>query len=247
MPPITITERPYFYPAVVLGVAFIIAALVAGLFLKNLRASGNMLTSTGSAKMHVMSDSVKFSGSVLRYGTQYELPSGYREIAADVEKVKTFLLAQGIAPEEFMITPVVLSEQYQYGEANIDQPKRYELRQTVTVNSKDIAKVTKLAEHVDELAYQGLLFQSFGVEYFYSGLAEARVALLGDALKDAKARVTEIAHAAGSRVGKLDSASSGVVQVVSQNSIDVADYGTYDTSTIEKDIMVTVRATFNIR
>lgn len=242
-----ITERPYFYPAATLGIAVIIAALVFGLFLKHLRASGNTLTSTGSAKMHVTSDSVKLSGSVLRYGTQFELPNSYREIAADIEKVKAFLEKQGVTADEYTITPVVLSEQYQYGEGSVGQPKSYELRQTVTINSKDVEKITKLAENVDELAFAGLLFQSYGTEYLYSGLAEARVSLLGDALKDAKARVTEIAHAAGSRVGKLDSASSGVVQVVSQNSIDVADYGTYDTSTIEKDIMVTVRATFKVR
>jgi hypothetical protein len=78
-------------------------------------------------------------------------------------------------------------------------------------------------------------------------LSDLRVSLLGDALKDAKARANEIARASNQNIGKLKSASSGVVQVLAPNSTDTSDYGTYDTSTINKDISVTVRATFVVR
>jgi hypothetical protein len=35
-----------------------------------------------------------------------------------------------------------------------------------------------------------------------------------------------------------------VVQVLPVNSVDVSDYGSYDTQNIEKEISVTVRAAF---
>jgi hypothetical protein len=78
-------------------------------------------------------------------------------------------------------------------------------------------------------------------------LPELRVSLLGEALKDARARATEIAKSANTKVGALKSAASGVVQVSAPNSIDVSDYGNYDTSSMDKDVMVTVRATFLVQ
>ena len=41
-------------------------------------------------------------------------------------------------------------------------------------------------------------------------------------------------------------AASGVVQVLPKGSLEISDYGSYDTSSIEKEVMVTVRATFTI-
>jgi len=49
------------------------------------------------------------------------------------------------------------------------------------------------------------------------------------------------------KVGNLRSASIGVTQVLAADSVDVSDYGTYDTSTEDKDVMVTVRAVFRIK
>jgi hypothetical protein len=39
----------------------------------------------------------------------------------------------------------------------------------------------------------------------------------------------------------------GVFQVTAPNSIDISDYGTYDTSSVRKQITAIVRASFTIR
>lgn len=230
----------------VLAGGIVIAVIVAGLFVQSVRSAGNTLTSTGSAKTQVTSDSGKLSGSVLAYATEFDLAAGYAKIDKDTKKVKDFLLKAGAAEEEITISPVVLNEQYDYNN-NTGGPKRYELRATVSVDSTDVPKITNISNTVDDLAGQGVLFQTYGAQYFYSKLADLRVSLLGDAVKDAKARAKEIANASGGRIGQLKSATSGVVQVLAPNSIDTSDYGTYDTTTVEKDVMVTVRATFIVR
>ena len=242
-----IFEKQNATAAGVLGVALIVVAIVAGFFISSLRSSGNVLTTTGSAKMSVVSDSAKLSGSVLAYATEFDLSSGYKKIDRDSAKVKEYLLKNGATEEEITISPVVLTEQYNYSDSGAAQPKKYELRATVTFDSKDIAKVTAISNGIDDVVNDNVLFQTYGAQYYYSGLADARVALLGDAVKDAKARAREIAKASGGNVGKLKTATSGVVQVLPPNSIDISDYGTYDTSTVDKDVMVTVRATFIIR
>ena len=242
-----IFEKQNATAAAVLGGALIIVAVIAGFFMSSLRSSGNVLTTTGSAKMSVVSDSAKLSGSVLAYASEFDLATGYKKIERDTEKVKAFLVKNGATEEEITISPVNLNQDYSYNDGGQNLPKRYELRATVTVNSTDVTKITNISNLVDDIASEGVLFQTYGAQYQCSTLAEARVALLGDAVKDAKSRAREIAKASGGNVGKLKTATSGVVQVLPPNSIDISDYGTYDTSTVDKDVMVTVRATFIIR
>jgi hypothetical protein len=121
------------------------------------------------------------------------------------------------------------------------------LQQTVEINLNDVKKLEAISKDFSKLIDQDILFTLDRVEYYYSKLPEARISMLGDAIKDAKARAEKIANSSGKRVNVIKSASMGVVQVLSPNSIDVSDYGTYDTSTVDKEIMVTVRALFTIK
>ena len=50
--------------------------------------------------------------------------------------------------------------------------------------------------------------------------------------------------ASGGRLGSLRGVDVGVFQVTSPNSTDVSDYGTYDTSTLRKDVTAVVNVTF---
>jgi len=110
-----------------------------------------------------------------------------------------------------------------------------------------LQKITALAKNTLQLINAGVIFSSQNLEYYYSQLPDLRVALLSDAIKDAKDRATKIAESSGKRVGTLKSATMGVVQVMNVNSTDVTDYGTYDTSNIEKEVMITVRAVFTLK
>jgi hypothetical protein len=123
----------------------------------------------------------------------------------------------------------------------------YQLNQTVTVQSDDVNKLTDISKKVSTLASQGVIVSVQSLEYYYSKLPDLRISLLTQAVEDAKARAAKIAQGTGRRVGNVQNASIGVVQVMSPNSVDVSDYGSYDTSSIEKDVMVTVKASFRLR
>ena len=151
---------------------------------------------------------------------------------------------KGIPESAITISPVTVYEEYSNDSG---APKRYNLRQNIEVNSGDVNGITAIAKAVDQLVAQGAFYQTDSVEYYYSKLNEARVNLLTDAITDARARADAMAKSTRQSVGKLSSASSGVVQVLSKGAVDNGEYGQYDTSKIEKEISVTVRATFNIR
>ena len=132
-------------------------------------------------------------------------------------------------------------------EQNPGPEKSYNLVQNITVQSGDVQKISDLAKNVSSLTSNGMLFATSSLEFYYSKLPDVRVELLSNAVADAKARAEQLAGAGGKKIGALQSASSGVVQVMAPNSVEVSDYGTYDTSSVNKEIMVTVKANFEIR
>ena len=128
------------------------------------------------------------------------------------------------------------------------QEKNYNLVQTITIQSNDVAKISDLSKNTSSLVTdKGIIFATTALEYYYSKLPEARVELLANAVADSKARAEQLAKAGGKTIGSLQSASSGVVQVMAPNSVEVSDYGVYDTSSIDKEIMVTVKSSFEIK
>ncbi len=236
------------YLALTIGAALILATIVGGIFYATKDTTNkDILTVTGSARTEVTADTVLWRTQITRNVSFGELKSGYASMATDLAAVKAFLTANNVAPEAITIQPIMMNEDWNNNGPVVQESKRYTLTQPIEIKSADVNGITALAQKSADLINKGVLFQSQGLEYYYTKLAELRVSMLGDAVKDAKERAQNMAKAGGQRVGSLQSASSGVVQVLSRGSVEVSDYGSYDTSKIEKDVMVTVRATFGVK
>ncbi len=230
--------------ATVLAIGLVVAAGVGAWTVLKVRSYSNTLSVTGSAKVAVVSDSVKWASTITRTVTEEGLQGGYIVLAKDLQAVQIFLTKSGIAQNEITISPVFSNLNYKQ---NDSAPREYTLNQTITVDSKDLAKIDQIVKNTQQIVQSGVIFSTNAPEYYYSKLSEQRVALLANAIKDAKARADQLAKTTGKQVGSLQSASSGVVQVLSKNSIDVSDSGQYDTSSIDKDVMITVKATFVVK
>jgi hypothetical protein len=170
------------------------------------------------------------------------LKIGYSNMTNDISVVQSFLKDKNIPSDQIIISAVSMDQNYDNNSA-----KTYTLRQTIEVNSSDVNGITEIAKNINPIIEKGVIFSTQSLEYTYTKLPEERVAMLADAIKDAKARAAQLAQSSGKSVGQLKSASSGVVQVMSANSLDVSDYGSYDTSQIEKNIMITVKASFTLK
>ncbi len=244
-------DKPYVSAGIVLGIAFIVGLLVLGASVSHLRANENTISVTGSAKERVSSDIGKFSGSWTRQTSRASTASGYTEIAVDLGKIKTFLKSEGATDDEISIEPPTSYSEYDYDERGnrINGSERVILRQSINVTSKDLEKIKKIADNSSEIVKRGVYFEAYPAQFLYSSekLSTIRVSLMSKAIADAKNRADAIAEATGAKVRKLSNASSGVVQLLRPDSVDVEDYGSYDTSTIEKDVMVTVRANFELK
>jgi hypothetical protein len=233
------------FPAVILGLALIVSAAVFGFFYNSAQAvnSKDVLAVTGSTKTRVTSDQAKLVVSLNRTVRQEELSGGKKEVARDLGLVRNLLQDSGIDMSGITESPLSMYQAYdQYNTGIV----RYQFSQSVTVQSADVNKITEISKKIPDLVDQGALVSIQSLEYYYSKLPDLRVSLLTEAVKDAKVRADKIAGGTGRKVGGVQSASIGVVQVLSPNSVDISDYGNYDTSSVEKDVMVTVKATFRL-
>jgi hypothetical protein len=229
----------------ILGLCMVASAgLVSQTLLKIKQMDNNLLVSAGSARMAVVSDSVKWSSNFSRSVLRSDLKIGYVQIKEDEDKVTKFLKDNGVKDEEINIAPVFTSEIWK---SDSNAPKEYTLSQTVEVRSADVQKIKNLAKNISGLVNEGVFFNINSVEYYYTKLPEVRISLLPEAINDAKMRAEKIAEASGKKVISIQSVNMGIVQVLAPNSVDVSDYGSYDTASIEKDIMITVKPTFIIR
>jgi hypothetical protein len=229
---------------VFLAAGMIASAVIASQAFYKVKLLDNTLAVTGSARQRVTSDAVKWTSSFSRVVPLADVKAGYAQMKKDEAAVKAFLSAKGIKDDAVTISPVFMSENYKQNDLS---PREFTLRQTVEVRSSDVDGLTALAKDLTPIIDQGVLFSSDGLEYTYSKLPDLRVNLLSDAVKDAQARAAKIAESTGKAVGPVRSASAGVVQVLPVGSTDVSDYGSYDTQDIEKEVMVTVKATFAVQ
>lgn len=237
-------NKNYLIFGAILGLSLIISASVGSFTFYKLR-SMDYISTTGSAKKAVVADKVKWTSNITQAVKLSTLKDGYAKMDTDLKEVKNFLMSNGIEEANITVSPIFMNEVYeQYPAAD----KKYTLVQNIEVNSTDVQKIDGLSKNTNSLIVnKGVMFATNSVEYYYSKLPEARVELLASAVNDAKARAEQLALAGGKKIGVLKSASSGVVQVMSENSVEVSDYGMYDTSKINKEIMVTVKASFEIR
>lgn len=235
-----------FHPGKIIGISIIIAAVIFSWAFYQTRKVEDVLSVTGSAKKPVTSDTVKWTGSFSRTVLTSELQSGYTLMDQDLRIVKKFFASEGIKEQDLGISPVTMEQVSSYNQP-ADTPKEYELKQRVEIQSNDVNKITELAKNIQPLIGEGVIFSTQAVEYFYSKLPDLRVQMLGEAVKDAKVRAEEIAKSSDRGIGALNSASMGVVQLLPVNSVEVSDYGAYDTSSIEKEAMVTVKTSFTLK
>ncbi|MDO8575406.1 MAG: SIMPL domain-containing protein [bacterium] len=241
------TSTKSIITGIIIGVSLIISTIIASVVFYSTRSEG-ALSVTGSARQSVVADQVKWTGNWSRVVSVKNLKDGYAIMEKDEKAVRDFLISKNINSAEITVKPVFMDQIYNYGDKNPSSTEReYNLNQSVQITSNDVEKITDLAKSTKAIVDKGVIFSSYNPEYTFTKLADLRVSLLGNAIKDAMARANMIANAGGKKVNTLTSAASGVVQVLPEGSVDVSDYGTYDTSSQKKEVMVTVKASFTLK
>ncbi|HHV11274.1 MAG TPA: SIMPL domain-containing protein [Clostridiales bacterium] len=232
--------------ALILTMGIIAASLIGVNGLVKIKSARTSLVVTGSAKQQITSDLIVWSGYF--NSKSPVLTDAYTKLETDRDKVKKYLVSQGIGEDELVFSSITTSLYYVYNEYGVstNEVDYYDLSQTVTIRSSAIDKVTEISRNATVLLNDGVQFQSYEPQYIYTKLADLKVTMLAEATKDAKKRAEMIAENAGSKLGSLTYADMGVMQITPLYSNEISDWGINDTSSLEKEITAVVHCTFEI-
>jgi hypothetical protein len=228
---------------VLISASLIVAALVFGTFFYNARSSDDTINVVGMATKQFDSDIVKWRITIGRNTGLNDISKGYLLIQNDLKFLKELLAEKGFQEKELTIQPVNTFANY----SREGEISGYNLQQGVFVITSSISAVEEVALNPAALIDKGIILQNSNLEYFYSRLSDIKMELLAEATKDARKRAEEIARNSDVRLGDVTSLRVGVFQITEPFSTEVSDYGMYNTRTKQKDISVTVRASFRIR
>ena len=201
---------------------------------------------TGSARKNVLSDLVVWRAS---FAVEDEaLLNAHAKLKADLEKVGAFLSANGV--KEFTLLPVQIREitarTKNDDEEAVTKRLGYRLTQRIEIKSADLPTTARLGTESAALLAQGIALVSEGLEFIYTKASEAKIEMMAEATKDARARAEQIAGQGGRKIKELRTARMGVVQINPLYSSATSWEGNNDTSSLEKTITTTVSATFSL-
>ena len=244
-PIITVERRK----AITIIVSAVIIALALGVGLTQVGTgfatrAGNGITVTGSAKTSAVADNAVWTLSVSL--SSPSVGAAVKKVDSDVAALSSYLTQGGIAADALTLGAVstYANEEYVNGNST-GRILSYRASRDVTVRTKDVQLVSKLSQGIGTLLGTGINVNNYGPQYYISNLPELRPELMSEAMKDAKLRAESLTKAVGGSLGSLANVKAGPIQITTPDSTMTADYGAYDTSTINKTVSATVSVTFN--
>ncbi|GGK89559.1 SIMPL domain-containing protein [Deinococcus radiotolerans] len=236
--------------------AFFLTGLTVVRGLADVKNASDVINVTGSARRSITSDQAVWHFTVRSVNDQ-SLQAAYRSFRATQPAVEDFLKAQALSGSELRREPVTAGpEQYTVietlnGENREVARTRYVVSETYRLQSNDIQKiqgaVSAATSAFVDASTGGVTIESSDIEYLYTRLADVRLALLKEASQDAQRRAQAIAQSAGNSVGAVKNARMGVFQITPRFETSVEDSGSYDTSSLEKDVTAVVEIDFVVR
>ncbi len=236
---------------IIIAAAIIIAVIFAASTLKYKFKAAETITVTGLAEKDFGADQIVWSGNFVRNG--FDLKTAYEGIKADEAEIKRYLNAAGIPDSNIVFSSVNMNRNYEQrfdadGRVTGSNFTGYNLNESVTVDSRNLALVEKMSREITNLLQKGIELNSSSPSYFYSRLNELKIDLLAKASADAKQRAESIAKNSGASLGDLRKANMGVFQITGRNSNEEYSYGgAFNTTSKEKTASITLKVDYQVK
>lgn len=232
---------------VMLAAGMVASTIVASRSIERIKLANQTIRVKGSSEKAIVSDWAVWDARFTARATA--LTDAYGKIRRDLETVLAYLDRSGVGRDKVAVSSVTTTIQYKPNEKGnpTNVIEGYVLEQSIQLKTGDIPLVVRVARDSTSLIQEGIEFSSSPPSYYYTKLNDLKIAMLGEATKDAKARAKQLAASSGSKIGALRSASQGVFQITPEYSTEVSDYGVYDTGSVRKCVKALVTMEFSIR
>lgn len=234
------------FPAVIISIGVIMAAIIISLTWKSVNKANQTITVTGSAKKIIISDLGILRGTFS--AQSFSALESFKALNSQKPQIIKYLKSKGFSEEKINFFTINSYPIYEISSQGMQTNNiiGYVHSQRIEIQSNDVNKIKELSLEISSLVEKGVNFMVEQPEYHYSKMAEVKIDIQANAAKDAMIRAKKIAEATNSELGKMRSARMGVLQITPINSNMVSDYGINDLSSIEKEITAVVNAAFEI-
>ncbi len=234
-----------FVPALVLSLGIAFAGFSAGNALVKSRLGFRTITVKGLAEKSVKADLGFWPIRFVASGPSLE--EARQKLETSEAAVKTYLQAKGFKPEEFQVQGVQVQDKWadSYG-SQVNEGVRYVLTEDMMVKSADVQKISDSARGISELLRQGVIFATEyggGPTFMFTKLNDLKPALLTEATQRAKEAAQKFAQESGSKVGKIQNANQGVIEV--NPAVDIPNES--GDKQIDKKVRVVTTITYFIK
>lgn len=237
--------------AIIFALAIVIASIVLGNAYWKRSQAATRISVTGLGETDFIADLIVWEGFFEKQSTT--LGVAYSGLEKDRKAVTDYLDSKGIAPDEIVFSAVqtrqnTRTEYNDEGRYMGETFLGYILSQTISIESREVDKVEKMAREITELLNKEIQFYSQAPRYYYTQLADLKIELVSKATEDARIRAEKIAENSGAGLGKLITANMGIFQITGQNSGE--DYswgGTFNTSSKAKTASITMKLDYQIK
>ncbi|KAF0112636.1 MAG: hypothetical protein FD163_1885 [Hyphomonadaceae bacterium] len=203
-------------PAAVLAIGIASAGFFAGHGLVKSRLGFRTVTVKGLAERSVKADlgfwPIKF------VATGPSLADARASLNSSNVAVQNYLKAQGFAPADISVQNIQVQDKWadSYGQ-QVSEGVRYVLTENVMVRSTDVNKISTASSGIAALIDQGVIFSSdsysAGPTFLFTKLNDLKPVLLTEATRRARDAAQQFAQQSGARVGGIQNANQGVIEV----------------------------------
>lgn len=239
-------KNDLFLPALIIGISFLIGVVIFTRTWKSSQNANQTINVTGSAKIDIVSDLGFLRGTISVQSSTSE--NAYLELNRQKPILVSYLNTKGFAKDKiefFTINNYPVYEKNQQGYST-GRVIGYVYSQRIEIQSTDVNKIKDLSLDITSLIQKGVNFNVEQPEYHYTKMADLKIEVQAAAAKDAMVRAQKIAEATDRELGPMRSARMGVLQITPKFSNAISDYGINDLSSIDKEIVGVVNASFEI-
>lgn len=201
---------------ILLSIAIVVGLAVLGYFFRDAAISfkefERTVTVKGLAEQEQPADVVIWPIQYTEAGNS--LDGTYTALENSAEKVKAFLIDQGINESEISFsTPVLTDRSAQRYGGNENPEFRYISSQIATLYSEDVDRVRDVMSRLVELGKQGVTLSGdeyqIRPEFLFNSLNDIKPEMIEQATKEARQVAEKFAEDSNSKLGKIKTASQG--------------------------------------
>lgn len=197
--------------AIIIAVGMIAMGWFVKCGIDNFAGKDRRVTVKGLAEREVPADKVTWSISTTEMGN--DLPLLYQRISQQAEKIKQFLISNGLSEKEITINAPTVNDLEANTWSENRKSFRYTAHTTVTVYTRKVKEVNAAIYRQGDLLEQGVAIESGYPDYELASFQELKPEMMEEAIKAAQKTAEQFAQASGASLGGISTAGQGQFEI----------------------------------